>query len=353
MRLLLRMMDPNDPASVEAAIADTAAVTPEGVSGFREYLEDTASNGRLLGLRMEGERFPMTDEVQGSGRVPGPPARRRVRSRARRGARAPSDGTRPDQDSRRPAKKKEEKAMAKRIALKDSSRSTPSTCPTSPAASSSQSEHERVDVSGFNATGSNEYLAGQTEQSVTVEFYGSYGATEVHATLYPIHADREVVRVRVAARPDRRRLAPPTRSSRATSSCSPTTRPRPAARRKRSRRRSSPPTRPGSRTSPPHRTWPARRSPSRSDVADPRLQNARPTPSTPRVRQTLRKSATSSNTTPQTFFSPISARPRPGSAPGFGRSGIAVEQRSRKTTGGHPEYGALQMRSLMPALHRP
>ena len=32
MRLLLRMMDPNDPASVEAAIADTAAVTPEGVS---------------------------------------------------------------------------------------------------------------------------------------------------------------------------------------------------------------------------------------------------------------------------------------------------------------------------------
>ena len=28
MRLLLRMMDPNDPASVEAAIADTAAVTP-------------------------------------------------------------------------------------------------------------------------------------------------------------------------------------------------------------------------------------------------------------------------------------------------------------------------------------
>ena len=32
MRLLLRMMDPNDPAIVEAAIADTAAVTPEGVS---------------------------------------------------------------------------------------------------------------------------------------------------------------------------------------------------------------------------------------------------------------------------------------------------------------------------------
>ena len=33
MQLLLRMMDPNDPAIVEAAIADTAAVTPEGVVG--------------------------------------------------------------------------------------------------------------------------------------------------------------------------------------------------------------------------------------------------------------------------------------------------------------------------------
>ncbi len=49
MLLLLRLMDPNDPASVEAAIADTAAVTPEGVSEFREYLEESATNGRLLG----------------------------------------------------------------------------------------------------------------------------------------------------------------------------------------------------------------------------------------------------------------------------------------------------------------
>ena len=49
MRLLLRLMDPNDAASVEAAIADTAAVTPEGVSEFREYIEDSSTNGRLLG----------------------------------------------------------------------------------------------------------------------------------------------------------------------------------------------------------------------------------------------------------------------------------------------------------------
>jgi len=62
------------------------------------------------------------------------------------------------------------------------------------------SEHERVDVSGFNATGSNEYLTGPTEQSVTVEFFGSYGTGEVHQPLYPIHRDREVVAF--AWRPD-------------------------------------------------------------------------------------------------------------------------------------------------------
>src|SRR4030095_2625607 len=55
------------------------------------------------------------------------------------------------------------------------------------------SEHERVDVSGFNAAGSNEYLAGQTTQEVTVEFYGSYGVGEVHATLWQIHRDRDMV----------------------------------------------------------------------------------------------------------------------------------------------------------------
>lgn len=63
-----------------------------------------------------------------------------------------------------------------------------------------ESEHERIDVSGFNATGANEFLAGQTTQSVTVEFYGSYGTGEVHQTLYPIHSTREVVAF--AWRPD-------------------------------------------------------------------------------------------------------------------------------------------------------
>ena len=57
MKLLLRLMDPNDPASVEAAIEDTAAVSPEGVSEFREYIEDSATNGRLLGCEWRVTTF--------------------------------------------------------------------------------------------------------------------------------------------------------------------------------------------------------------------------------------------------------------------------------------------------------
>jgi hypothetical protein len=55
------------------------------------------------------------------------------------------------------------------------------------------SDHAQVDVSGFNATGTNEFLSGPTTQSVAVEFFGSYGTGEVHQTLYPIHAGREIV----------------------------------------------------------------------------------------------------------------------------------------------------------------
>ena len=57
MKLLLRLMDPNDPASVEAALEDTAAVSPEGVSEFREYIEDSATNGRLLGCEWRVTTF--------------------------------------------------------------------------------------------------------------------------------------------------------------------------------------------------------------------------------------------------------------------------------------------------------
>jgi hypothetical protein len=57
MKLLLRLMDPNDPASVEAALEDTAVVSPEGVSEFREYIEDSATNGRLLGCEWRVSTF--------------------------------------------------------------------------------------------------------------------------------------------------------------------------------------------------------------------------------------------------------------------------------------------------------
>jgi hypothetical protein len=61
------------------------------------------------------------------------------------------------------------------------------------SAVSYQSEHERVPASGFNLTGASEFLAGETVQSVTVTFFGSYGTGEVHQTLYPIHKNREIV----------------------------------------------------------------------------------------------------------------------------------------------------------------
>lgn len=83
--------------------------------------------------------------------------------------------------------------MAKRIALKDEITVDGQDLSVFARSVSFTSEHERVDVSGFNDTGANEYLAGATEQSVEVEFYGAYGATETWAILYPIHRDREVV----------------------------------------------------------------------------------------------------------------------------------------------------------------
>jgi len=88
----------------------------------------------------------------------------------------------------------------KRVALKDSVKVDAVDLSNFARSVEFASEHDRVDVSGFSASGNNEYLAGPTEQSVTVEFYGSYGAGEVHQTLYPIHRDREIVAF--AWRPD-------------------------------------------------------------------------------------------------------------------------------------------------------
>jgi hypothetical protein len=82
--------------------------------------------------------------------------------------------------------------VAKRIALKDSVMIDAVDLSNFARSVEFSSEHERVDVSGFNPAGSNEYLAGQTEQSVTVEFYGAYGAGETYATLYPLHKNRTI-----------------------------------------------------------------------------------------------------------------------------------------------------------------
>ena len=56
--------------------------------------------------------------------------------------------------------------MAKRIALKDHISIDAVDLSQFARSVALSSEHERVDVSGFTATGANEYLAGQTEQSV-------------------------------------------------------------------------------------------------------------------------------------------------------------------------------------------
>jgi len=59
-RCLLRLLDRNDPASVQDALeadqslggtVQTVAVPDEGVSGYTEYLDDVSSNGRLLGCQ--------------------------------------------------------------------------------------------------------------------------------------------------------------------------------------------------------------------------------------------------------------------------------------------------------------
>lgn len=90
--------------------------------------------------------------------------------------------------------------MSKRVAFKDHVAVDSVDLSNFARAVTFSSEHDRVDVSGFSATGSNEFLAGQTTQTVTVEFFNSYGSAEVHQTLYPIHKNREIVAI--AWRPD-------------------------------------------------------------------------------------------------------------------------------------------------------
>jgi hypothetical protein len=57
--LLLRLLDPGDPASVEAALAaiDVVVGNDGEVSGYRQYGEDSAASVRMLGCEWRVEAF--------------------------------------------------------------------------------------------------------------------------------------------------------------------------------------------------------------------------------------------------------------------------------------------------------
>jgi hypothetical protein len=56
-QLLLRLLDPDDPASVERALQDTVVVTEAGVSGFTQYADDAPINERMLGCEWRVSTF--------------------------------------------------------------------------------------------------------------------------------------------------------------------------------------------------------------------------------------------------------------------------------------------------------
>ena len=69
------------------------------------------------------------------------------------------------------------------------------------------------------------------------------------------------------------------------------------------------------------------------------------------LRQSLRDVGDIVKHDVQSFFSPISSKTAAGFKTRVRQREIAVEQSTRKTTGAHPEYGALQMRSLVRSQH--
>lgn len=86
--------------------------------------------------------------------------------------------------------------MSKRIALKDFLEVDHVDLSDFARAINFSSEHAQEDVSGFNSSGSDEFLAGRTTQTLTVEFFGSYGSNEVHQVLYNLHKNKTVFPVR-------------------------------------------------------------------------------------------------------------------------------------------------------------
>jgi len=54
------------------------------------------------------------------------------------------------------------------------------------------SQQSQEDVSGFNASGNDEFLAGKTTQSVTGQVFGAYGSGETWDILWPLHKNRTI-----------------------------------------------------------------------------------------------------------------------------------------------------------------
>ena len=51
---------------------------------------------------------------------------------------------------------------------------------------STPAEREQVEVSGFSATGTREFLPGLADQTIEVSFLQDFGTNSVHQTLYPL-----------------------------------------------------------------------------------------------------------------------------------------------------------------------
>jgi len=50
----------------------------------------------------------------------------------------------------------------------------------------------QIDVSGFNSTGSQEYVPGSRDQSITIGVLQDFGSTAIHALLNPLYVNNTV-----------------------------------------------------------------------------------------------------------------------------------------------------------------
>lgn len=80
--------------------------------------------------------------------------------------------------------------MGKRVALYDFIEVDGVTISSFVRSVSFDSTDDQVDASGFNATGTDETLAGKRARSVTLEVMMGRGSNEPHSVLYPLHKNR-------------------------------------------------------------------------------------------------------------------------------------------------------------------